>query len=83
MEMVGVDPGVQSHVLKLASSQLCSNLNGQLMVGIIYIYIYIYIYIIILFIGIRMLQILFASLLVAARAGRKPTPKPLRLIPEP
>jgi hypothetical protein len=42
MEMVGVDPGVQSHVLKLASSQLCSNLNGQLMVGIIYIYIYIY-----------------------------------------
>ena len=33
MEMVGVDPGVQSHVLKLASSQLCSNLNGQLMVS--------------------------------------------------
>jgi len=34
MEMVGVDPGVQSHVLKLASSQLCSNLNGQLMVDL-------------------------------------------------
>ena len=31
MEMCGVDPKVQSHVLKLASSQLCSNLNGQLM----------------------------------------------------
>jgi len=27
MEMCGVCPGVQSHVLKLASSQLCSNLN--------------------------------------------------------
>jgi len=34
MEMVGVCPGVQSHVLKLASSQLCSNLNGQLMVDL-------------------------------------------------
>lgn len=34
MEMVGVCPGVQAHVLKLASSQLCSNLNGQLMVDL-------------------------------------------------
>lgn len=34
MEMVGVHPGVQAHVLKLASSQLCSNLNGQLMVDL-------------------------------------------------
>ena len=25
---------MQSHVLKLASSQLCSNLNGQLMVDL-------------------------------------------------
>lgn len=31
MEMCGVCPKVQSHVLKLASSQLCSNLNGQIM----------------------------------------------------
>jgi len=34
MEMCGVDPDVMAHVLKLASSQLCSNLNGQIMVDL-------------------------------------------------
>jgi len=34
MELVGVEPEVQGHIIKLASSGLCSCLNGQIMVDL-------------------------------------------------
>lgn len=34
MELVGIDPEVEGHLYKLASSNLCSSTNGQVMMGL-------------------------------------------------